>query len=290
MTALIEQPFIGSEALAVGLLNRHQLRSRYRALLPDVYVPKQSPLSLSQRTTAAWLWSRRAAVVAGAAAAALHGTRWIHDDTPVELVYPNPHPPKGVITRRDTVFDEEVQSLTRPAGDFAVTTPSRTAFDIGRRGALRPAIARLDALARATGITADEVSAIGRRHPHTRGLRQLERALDLLDAGAESPPETYLRLLLIEAGLPRPQTQIPVVTDRECYYLDMGWEELLVAVEYDGEHHRTDPVQVAKDIRRAEILAALGWLIVRVVKEHRRAEIVWRVMQARLSRLSRLAS
>lgn len=97
----VQAPFIGSEALASGLLNRHQLRSRFRAELPDVYVPKQASLSLSQRTVAAWLWSRRHATVAGAAAAAWHGARWIDNQVPVELIHANARAPRGVITRRD---------------------------------------------------------------------------------------------------------------------------------------------------------------------------------------------
>ena len=53
------------------------------------------------------------------------------------------------------------------------------------------------------------------------------------------------------------------------YYLDMGWEDLMVAVEYDGEHHRVDRWQYTKDIRRSEALERLGWLIVRVVATDR---------------------
>ena len=60
-------------------------------------------------------------------------------------------------------------------------------------------------------------------------------------------------------------------------YLDMGWPDLMVAVEYDGDHHRVDRQQYLKDIRRLELLERLGWLIVRVVAEDRPAEIVRRV-------------
>lgn len=280
------EPFIGSEALADGVLNRHQLRTRYRAQLPGIYLPKQVPVSLEQRTVGAWLWSGRQAVIAGSAAAALHRTKWVDDDTPVELIHANPRAPRGVITRRDTVLDDEVQTLALPAGKIRVTTPARTAFDIGRRGPVRAAIARLDALARATDVKPEDVAIIARHHPHTRGLRQLEQALDLIDAGAESPRETYLRLLLIDAGFPRPRTQIRVATDHETYYLDMGWEDLMVAVEYDGDQHRTDRKRHAYEIRRAETLAALGWLVIRVVADHRSAEVVHRVRRARRLRES----
>jgi very-short-patch-repair endonuclease len=54
----------------------------------------------------------------------------------------------------------------------------------------------------------------------------------------------------------------------------------MVALEYDGDHHRTDRGQYVKDIRRAETLERLGWHVVRVVKEDRPREIVERVSRA----------
>ncbi len=168
----------------------------------------------------------------------------------------------------------------------AVTTPERTAFDIGRREAPRLAVARLDALARASGFKIDDVASLALRHRGVRGLRRLEDVLNLVDAGAESPRETYLRLLLIDAGLRRPQTQIPVVTAVETYYLDMGWEDCMVAVEYDGDHHRTDPLQYRKDIRRRETLERLGWIVIRVVAGDHPVDILRRVRQALQSRKS----
>ncbi len=69
----MEDVFIGSEALAGGVLTRGQLRWNYRALFPDVYVRGGAVPSVAQRAVGAWLWSGRRAVVAGLAAAALHG-------------------------------------------------------------------------------------------------------------------------------------------------------------------------------------------------------------------------
>jgi hypothetical protein len=66
-------PFIGSEALSYGALTRYELRRYYRALIPNIYLDKRIAPSLRQRTVAAWLWSRREAVVAGVTASALHG-------------------------------------------------------------------------------------------------------------------------------------------------------------------------------------------------------------------------
>jgi Protein of unknown function (DUF559) len=272
------KPFIGSEALARRALTRHQLRTRYRAVLPNVYLPKDTQASLELRIAAAWLWSGGTATIVGAAAAALHGAKWIPDGVPIELNHPNTRPPLGVLTRRDALADGETQVMN----GRNVTTPERTAFDIGRRGAIRSAVVRLDALARATGFKADDVLRIAKCHPHTPGLRRLETALELVDAGSQSPRESYLRLLLIDAGFPRPQTQIPVpgVDGIPVAYLDLGWEEHLVAVEYDGDQHRSDRRQYVKDIQRIAMLEQMGWTVVRVVAEDGPASIIRRVRAA----------
>lgn len=165
------QPFIGSEALASGMLSRHQLRTRYRAVFPNVYLPIGIEPSLELRVLAAWLWSKRQGVVAGAAAAALHGSQWIPDGVPVELIHANPRTPPGVLTRRDTLLESEIQVID----GLNVTTPERTAFDIGRRGAIRSAVVRLDALARATGFKVEDALHVAKYHPIRPGCGDWSR-------------------------------------------------------------------------------------------------------------------
>jgi very-short-patch-repair endonuclease len=95
-----------------------------------------------------------------------------------------------------------------------------------------------------------------------------------------------LRVVLIHAGLPRPQTQITVLDEfgSAIAYLDMGWEDVKVAVEYDGDHHRSDRSQYNWDIRRLERLQHKGWVVIRVVASDRPADIVHRVRAARARR------
>jgi hypothetical protein len=127
------------------------------------------------------------------------------------------------------------------------------------------------------------------RYPGRRGIQRAREALSLADAGAQSPKETWLRLLLIGAALPRPQTQIPVLDEfGEVFaYLDMGWPEVKVAVEYDGQQHRTDERQYKWDNRRREKLERLGWIVVRVLAGDKPAEIIRRVREALARRVSR---
>lgn len=270
----MDEPFIGSEAVSAGALTRHELRKYHRAVMPDVYVGKGAVLSRQQRLRAAWLWSRRQAVIAGSSAAALHGAKWISEAAPVELIWPNARPPRGVITRHDLLLADETLTMR----DMAVTTVERTAFDLGRRGQFGDVVARLDALGAVTDFKADDVRTLAERHPHTRGLPQLKTALDLFDPGGQSPKETWLRLMLIKEGFPRPRTQIPVLgrDGYPVYFLDMGWEEIMLAVEYDGEQHART---LGYDIDRHDYIAGVGWTVVRAAAGQRRAGIITRVQR-----------
>jgi hypothetical protein len=152
---------------------------------------------------------------------------------------------------------------------MSVTTPARTAFDIGRTRPARLAIPMLDALLGATSTTPADVLRVAAARPGARGVRLLTSHLGLVDGGAESPRETRLRLLLVGAGLPRPETQIEFRDrrGRVRVRVDMGWREWKVAVEYDGVQHWLDPRQRSWDIERIALLEESGWTVIRVSAE-----------------------
>lgn len=273
--------FVGSEAIQQGELSPYQLRTNFRAIHPNVYLRDYAAPSLRTRSVAAWLWSGRRGVLAGLAAAALHGSSWICDDEPIELIWRNPHPPSGVVARNQQVEDDEV---TRVAG-LPVTTVARTAYDLGRHLPREQAIARMDALMHATPFSIEDVLLLAKRHSGARGLRRLRVALPLVDAGAASPKETWLRLVLIDAGLPVPTTQVPALDGTwPVAFLDMGWEQYKVAVEYDGDHHRTDRRQYRKDQRRLRKLEEMGWIVIRVIAGDTAEDAVRRVRAALMRR------
>lgn len=265
------EAIVGSEALRSGSLSRGQLRWNYRAVFPDIYLPKHLEPTLTHRAEAAWLWSHRRGVITGRAAAALHGALWVDHDAPVEILWSNSNPPAGIVTRRERIPAGEI---TRLEGLF-VTTPARTALDLGRRLSRLEAVVHLDALSRATGVEAPAILELAERYRGTKGVRRCREAVGLMDAGAQSPQETKLRLRLMDKGFPRPETQIPV-SDQNGYvfaYLDMGWEKLKIAVEYDGEHHRTSDTQYRWDATRLRRLEALKWIVIRVMKGDKPYEI-----------------
>ena len=278
--------FLGGEALAAGRVTRHELQRGYRRIYRGVYVPKGAEVSLRDRAVGAWLTSGRRGVIAGVAASALHQTSWVDSTEPIELVGVKCRPQQGLIPRLEAVAEDEV---TRASG-LPVTTRVRTAFDLGRHQSRPQALARLDALMWTQRFSIDEVLEVGKRYPRARGIRQLRELLPLVDGGADSPRESRIRLWLIDAGMPRPQTQIPVFAGgrKAVAFLDMGWEEFKVAVEYDGDHHRKDRRQYVKDIRRIRMLEELGWIIIRVIAEERPAQWLARVESALTSRGCRI--
>jgi hypothetical protein len=272
------EPFIGSEAVDAEVMTKSQLATRYRRLFPDVYVAREVEVNAKIRAKAGWLWTGRRGVVAGFAAAALHGSKWVDDVHVVDLIHDNWRSPPGIQIHGDRIAKDEIDQV---AG-MPVTSAARTALDFGCWYPTVSAVAGIDALAGVVEIKAADVELLVRRYPGRRGVARVRQATELFDPGAQSPKESWLRVVLIQAGLPRPQTQIPVLDDfgRPIAYLDMGWEDVKVAVEYDGEQHRTDRRQYSWDVKRLAALERLGWIVIRVLAGDRPAEIVRRVRAA----------
>jgi hypothetical protein len=269
---------VGSGSVAVGLVTPYQLRTRYAAIYPNVYVSNGAELTAATRAEAAWLWSRRRGVVAGRSAAALHGSRWIDSNAPAELLHDNRHRPRGIRTYADRIADDEVVLIR----GMAVTTPARTALDLACRNPIDHAITAIDALANATDVKMAEVELLAQRYSGRRGVTRARSVLELVDSGSESPRETWLRLLLVRAGLPPPTTQIAVYDEFGLIIarLDMGWEDVKIAAEHDGDHHRIDRRQFNRDIARTETLTAMGWIVVRVTSQDTPGAIVHRIESA----------
>jgi hypothetical protein len=206
----------------------------------------------------------------------MHGALWVHPGTPIELIAPATRPPRGIFTRDELISDDELVLID----GMAVTSPARTAFDLARHLHRDLAVHHLDALARATGIKAADVLALRDRYRRARGRDRCGVAVDLMDGGAQSPKETWLRLLVIDEGFPRPRTQIHVTDGINNAFLDMGWDGPMIGLDYDGEFHQTDRPRFIHDIGRNELVRSQGWLDLHVVAEHRRAFIVHRLKEA----------
>ncbi|MDV8150016.1 hypothetical protein [Arthrobacter sp. B10-11] len=96
------------------------------------------------------------------------------------------------------------------------------------------------------------------------GVRKARIALELLRVGVDSPPESKLRLMLDDAGLPEftPNCRVDDVFRRPVW-TDLGCERFRTCIEYDGLHHLS-PEQQALDAYRDQRVAEVGWRQVKV--------------------------
>ncbi|WP_029114457.1 hypothetical protein [Mycobacterium sp. URHB0044] len=267
-------PFVGSEAIASGALTRGQLRWNYTALYPNVYVANDAARSISTNAHAASLWSGGTGIIAGKAAAALHGVRWIDESTPIELITSHGRQHPGLIVRQERIEDDEVQAR----GPLRVTTPARTALDLARRLPRDEAVVLMDALAKMTLLELAEVEALVDRYRGARGMRRAHMAVPLMDGGTRSPAETRLRLMFRDAGIPKPRTNIVLVDGHHCVVLGMGWDSYRVGVSFQDP--ACQPASLVQQIYQEDVVRRLGWVEVRVAPQHWRPNIIHRVRDA----------
>jgi hypothetical protein len=112
--------------------------------------------------------------------------------------------------------------------------------------------------------TADALSSLMRGTFKMKGLTLCREAIELVRPGTDSSMETDLRLLMIDAGLPEPVVNVPALDDEGQFLAlpDLSYPHLKVAIEYDGDHHRTDPATWRRDVERRQRLEDAGWLII----------------------------
>ena len=160
-----------------------------------------------------------------------------------------------------TLLEEDVQEV---AG-LTVTTPIRTAWDVGRLTHRDNAIGALDALLRLDSFThAQLLDGLG-RFRGMRGVVQLRYLAAIADPRAESPGESLLRLRWLDLpGMPEPIPQVPIEDEhgRVVFRLDLGCPELRYAAEYDGAEFHSRDEDVEHDLeRRARIEHRHGWVV-----------------------------
>ncbi|MGV0793629.1 hypothetical protein [Mycolicibacterium sp. XJ1819] len=269
------RPIIGSKAIASGALSRGALRWNYTALHPDVYVRKDQPKDLSVYAAAAWLWTGRRGIVAGRAAAYLHGVTWIDDTVPVELIARHRRARSGVVIRQERIAADEVTAIAR----LPVTSPARTALDLSRHLPRDEAVAHIDALAAVTGVTARQVAVLVERYRGARGIPAAREATALMDGGAQSPQESRLRLQLIDAGLPKPCTNIVVADELWEAAIPMGWPGPKVGVAL-ADDEASDPYLAAQTAATRELFQRQGWILVCALPGHTGSSVIGRVRAA----------
>ncbi|MEY9850565.1 very-short-patch-repair endonuclease [Leifsonia sp. EB41] len=101
------------------------------------------------------------------------------------------------------------------------------------------------------------------------GARTLRAVIPQIRADTDSAMETVIRLHIVRAGLPEPVVNRPIrVGSGIELHGDLVYPVAKVVIEYDGDHHRTDPAQYFSDVNRLWALENAGWRVVRINRSH----------------------
>ncbi len=248
---------------------RDTLQSRCRALVlvvPEAVFSHDTAVSL-----AGWLAPRR-----GSETSTVYIPREPASDAPIHVsVAAGGTRPRvrGVIGHRvDLEADEvDVQDGVR------ITYPWRTWCDLAAAGEnVEDLVILADALRRRyAGGGAQRLTARLTDWQGRRGAATLRLALARSRDGVDSPMETRLRLMFLDAGLPEPEVN-QWVRDEDGTPLhkpDLSWPRWRVAADYDGRHHadrdraedvragRASDWRLRQDTANRELLESRGWLL-----------------------------
>ncbi|GAB6986091.1 DUF559 domain-containing protein [Nocardioides pyridinolyticus] len=268
-------PFTCQEARAAGISRRRlddAVQQRLlRRVLRGVYVDAALPDTPLLRVRAARLVISPHSVLCDRTAAWVLGCE-VHDYRELDVIAPIE---SYVLRGHDPTDRPECAGGTRDLrpGDWCdvdgvrVTTPIRTAMDLGCKLSRRQGLAAMDALMRSYGFTVEDMMRMLPRYFRRRGVRRLRTIVALGDPRSESRAESWVRLEIVDHGLPLPVLQHWVDVDGvPTYRLDLAYPHARVAVEYDGEEFHTTPEQRERDRRRRERLRELGWTVIVLTK------------------------
>ena len=225
--------------------------------------PAPSPLLLARARGAQAGYP--SAVVCGITAARLTGFTALprpEPDEPIHLLLPRScgrAQPRGLVLHWG---DPPADHIGRIQG-VPVTAPARTLADLVLRSDRESAVSLMDAALHSRQV--DDLTAARAATARRPGARRVAPWFALADGAAESALETRLRLLIVDAGLPAPQSQWPVrnARGRIVARLDLAWPDALVAVEADGRGPHDEPRALYRDRQRQNELVMMGWTILR---------------------------
>jgi hypothetical protein len=281
MTELPEGPFLTADLSSLGISRtqlRHHLEDNLlRRVLRGVYCRADVPDTVELRAAAAALVLPTHAVVCDRSAAWLWGVDCfdyaegdVRPRLEVVSVGGNDRSRRGQLLggKRDLRPDEICE-----VGGVSVTSPVRTACDLACLRGRRSALAVYDAFRRQFGLTCADYERMLHRFRGRRGVKQARELAPYAVTGAESVGESWSRMTIIDDGLPAPEPQVWVYLPGFGWVrLDMAYEHLRIAVEYDGEEFHSTDEQRAADQARREALVRAGWIVIVVRKSDFTAE------------------
>ncbi|MEV1153912.1 DUF559 domain-containing protein [Micromonospora chokoriensis] len=244
----------------------------------------------SQRRLHVHVFDAEAAETAGALTRALTPALVAGRQSPVAMrTVPHARPPTPINIPPDPRSATPIRPLPDALGGATLrrTNPASAAWETAVWLEPLRAVGIVDSLL-ATGLTTrPELAAVATANADRPGGRRARWIFDLADPGAQSPPESQLRVRLVLGGLPRPVTQHPIqLPTGLILHPDLAWPDFRVAVEYDGRWH-ADPEQLHRDRRRLNLLVGAGWLVLHVTSRRLQKEFPAVLSEVRSALISR---
>lgn len=295
-TGLLEEAsrtygIVGREQVA-AFLTRGQLRALVVrgdlvAVARGVYRLPGAPTSFRQRAAAATCAYGHDATVSHRSA----GVLWLDDarpapGAPIDVTLPRRRSGRRAGT---AVHHADLGADERTVRHgIVVTTPLRTLVDLAPTTSAERLAATADTLVAAGALRPAELaSGLARYSSGRRGHARLVLATAAHLAGTEahadrlrSASEEQVRRWLLEAGLPAPVRQHPVVLEGRTVHLDLAYPAAMVAIEFDGWRWHAGREAFDRDRRRWGDLQLAGWVVVVVTAAQGPAEVVGRVRRA----------
>lgn len=269
----LDRPFTYRTALReAGLDSRELQRLVQHGFLvrpiKGVYVAAHLPDSIDLRSACLRLVAPPDAVVCDRHAGWLHGAEMVLAPgehlalAPIRIFLP-----AGRGRLRNDLSDSGERTFQSDdimeINGLRVTTPIRTAWDLGRNRWPERSLPAMDQMLRLGVFSKEQLVAGVERFRGMRWVRVLRVMVPLTDGRAESPPESILRLRWIEVLLFAPTPQLEVWAAGEFLArLDIANEEWRYGAEYDGVEWHDTPEQQRHDRERREACERrAGWLI-----------------------------
>jgi hypothetical protein len=223
----LDRPFTRAMARAAGVeraaLERMLREGTVRRLVRGAYVAATAPDTSELRATAVALVVRREAIAVDRTAAWVHGIDLAQapgDEVhPVEVVSPGRTAREGLGSGRQ-LSGHDVEHL---AG-LRLTTPLRTALDLGRLLPPAPALGAMDGLLGTGRFTHVQLLAEVPRVAGHRGVGQLRVLAAQVDARSSGLAESTLRLHWHRAQLPTAVPGMQVCASGRLVRLGLGVE------------------------------------------------------------------
>jgi very-short-patch-repair endonuclease len=143
------------------------------------------------------------------------------------------------------------------------TSPVRTLLDVARHAPLAAALIVADSACHADPALLGRLTAEVAVRRGLPGLQSARAVVALIEPRTESPLETALRILLVLAGLPRPEAQVEIAVTGLRFRADLAYRQRQVLLEADGRDRHEAWHRAQADRRRQNLLVNAGWRVLR---------------------------